>query len=430
MHTTNLDMSIEDISKIEGHASVEILIRNGQILQCEFAIAEMRRFFMQAIRGKPMSAVPGQVARICGTCSNAHILASLKAIEMAIGYTPTPQVALLRQLLNYGLIIRDHALHLYLFVLPDLFNRDSILEFAEDNPVEHQLIHDCFDVKQVGNELAIAVGGRSVHAPIPRIGGFLKLPTKAELTACIPKLQSIRVPVLRLIETFAKCGWKLERDLQFVALVDKDFSFLDGTVKTSDGSQYQPAEYLSKLNSFFIPYSEATGYRFNNMTYMVGALARLNLNRDALHQATKRDAAEAIKLFPSKNIYHNNLAQAIEILHAIDASIDLIGKYEALTEPAPDIKPKAGTGIGIIEAPRGMLYHQVAIDGAGLVTEGHVIVPTGQNQIGIEEAIRDYLNADMDKPKEVLTHEIEKIIRAYDPCMSCASHFLKIRWNG
>jgi sulfhydrogenase subunit alpha len=429
MHTTNLDMSIADISKIEGHASVDVSIKDGKVVKCEFAIAEMRRFFMQAIRGKPMSAVPGQVSRICGTCSNSHLLASLKAIEMAIGYTPTPQVQLLRQLLNFGLIIRDHALHLYVFVLPDLFNRDTILEFSEDNEKEHQLIHDCFDVKEVGNQLAIAVGGRSVHAPIPRIGGFIKLPTKDELKKCIPQLQNIRGAILRLIEVYANCPWTLKRDLHFVALVDDGYTFLNGVMKTSEGETFPPGEYLKKLNSFFIPYSEATGYRFENKTFMVGAIARVNLNANALHPNTKHDAEKALKLFPSNNIYHNNLAQAIEILHAIDTSIDLINKYEALVEPDPVIKPQAGDGIGIIEAPRGTLYHHVNIDEKGIVTEGHVIVPTGQNQVGTEEAIRDYLETDMEKPKDEISHEIEKIIRAYDPCMSCASHFLKIKWS-
>jgi sulfhydrogenase subunit alpha len=429
MHNTSLDLSIEDISKIEGHASVNVTIREGKITECKFAIAEMRRFFMQAIRGKPMAAVPAQVSRICGTCSNAHLLASLKAIEMAIRAKPTPQVTLLRQLLNYGLIIRDHALHLYVFVLPDLFNRDTILEFSEENPTEHQLVHDCFDVKEVGNQLAIAVGGRSVHAPIPKISGFMKLPTKEELKNTIPALQKIRPMILRLIQTFTDCPWTLNRDLHFVALVDDGYTFLDGQMKTSEGEIFPPTQYLQKLNSFFIPYSEATGYKFENKTYMVGAIARLNINGNALHPNTKRDAAQAIGLFPSKNIYHNNLAQAIEILHAIDTSIDLINKYEAITEPTPNINPQSGDGIGVIEAPRGTLYHHVTLDEKGIVKDGHVIVPTGQNQVGIEEAIRDYLNTQMDRPKEELTLEIEKIIRAYDPCMSCASHFLKLKWE-
>jgi sulfhydrogenase subunit alpha len=429
MHNTSLDISIEEITKIEGNASVDIQVRDGKVTQCRFAIAEMRRFFMQAIRGKPMGAVPGQVSRICGTCSNAHMLASLKAIENAIGYEVTPQIKLLRQLLNYGLIIRDHALHLYVFVLPDLFNRDSILAFSDDNPTEHQLVHDCFDVKQVGNELAIAVGGRSVHAPFLKIGGALKIPTVEELKSQIPKLLSIRPMIIRLINTFAECQFTLTRDIKYVALVDPGYTFLDGKIKTSDGREFSEDQYVSKLNSFFIPYSEATGYHFDNETFFVGALARININKNALHVNTLKDASQTLKVFPSNNIHHNNLAQAIEILHAIDTSIDLINCYQGSVEPDPVIKPKNGIGIGIIEAPRGTLYHQVEVEENGLVKDGHVIVPTGQNQVGIEEAIREYINLNLDNSKETITHEIEKIIRSYDPCMSCASHFLKVNWS-
>jgi sulfhydrogenase subunit alpha len=428
MHNANLDLSIEEITKIEGNASVEIAVRDGIVTECKFAIVEMRRFFMQAIRGKPVAAVPGLVARICGTCSNAHMLASLKAIENALGITVTPQVKLLRQLLNYGLIIRDHALHLYVFVLPDVYNRDSILSFAEDNHEEHQLVHDCFDVKEAGNKLAIAVGGRSVHAPLARIGGFVKNPTQEELRAILPILEGMRPAILRLIDVFMHKDAVLEQQLKFIAEVDAGYSFLDGAIRTDAGETITDSSYRSSLTLKKIPYSEATGYQINGQTYFVGALARMNLNRTALHAHTKRDAAEALSHFPSSNIHHNNLAQAIEILHSIDASIDLVNAYQAIPEPAVPVIPKNAVGYGIIEAPRGTLLHEVTMTDKGVVTDSHVIVPTGQNQIGIENAIREYVGKNLDKTKEELSHEIERIIRSYDPCMSCASHFLKVKW--
>lgn len=429
MHTTNLDITLADISKIEGHATVDIKVRDGKVEYCHFAIIEMRRFFMQAIRGVPYAAVPTKVSRICGTCSNAHLLASLKAIENALDIQVSDQTKLLRQLLNFALMIRDHALHLYIFVLPDLFHKDSLLAFDEHNETEHQFVHDCFDVKTVGNELAIAVGGRSVHAPNLKVGGFVKIPTVEELKNLIPKLQSIRPMILRLIDTYATCPFTLERPSKFVALTDESYSFLDGKIRTIDGFEIEDKEYRETLNSFFIPYSEATGYRFNNQTYMVGALARMNINKQALHPVTIKDIEKYLALFPSKNIYHNNLAQAIEILHSIDTSIDLIQKYTANSETPPTVTPKHANGIGIIEAPRGILYHAVEILETGLVKSGRVIVPTGQNQVDIEESLKDYINSNMDKPKAEIELEIEKIIRAYDPCMSCASHFLKVKWK-
>ncbi len=424
-----MDLSLSEITKIEGTATLDLKIRDGQVTQCNFAIVEMRRFFEQAVRGKTITNLPHLLARICGTCSNAHLLCSIKSIENGLGVVPTPQVKLLRKLLNYGLIIRDHGLHLYVFVLPDLFHRESILAFDENNPQEHDLVHDCFAVKEAGNKLAIAVGGRSVHAPLLAVGGFSELPSKDALTSLIPQLAEIRPRVLRLIDVFLNCPFELKQDLKYLALVDNEFSFLDGEVRTSDGTTIPSSEFEKHLDRQEIPYSQATGYLFGGHVHMVGALARLNLNKDALHPNTKRDAAKALERFPSHNIFHNNLAQAIEMLHAIDTSMDLINQYQGLQEPAVTLPLKETVGVGIIEAPRGSLFHRVEMTADGKVKKSKVIVPTGQNQIGIEGAIRDYVSKNIDKPKEELTWEIQKIIRAYDPCMSCATHFLKVRWK-
>jgi sulfhydrogenase subunit alpha len=429
MHTTNMDISIDEITKIEGTASVDLKIRDGQVTECHFGIVEMQRFFEEAVRGKSITNLPHLLSRICGTCSNAHLLASLQSIENGLGLTISPQATLLRKLINYGLMIRDHGLHLYVFVLPDLFNRESILAFDEQNPVEHDLVHDCFAVKEVGNNLSIATGGRSVHAPLLTVGGLREIPTKETLLALIPRLEEIRPRILRLIDVFETCSFELIQELKFLAIVDSEFSFLAGTIKSSDGASLAPEEFESHLLPQDIPYSNATGYLFDGHVHMVGSLARLNLNKDALHPKTKQDAQKALSHFPSNNVYHNNLAQAIEMLHAVDASIDLIRQYQAITETPPVITPKESTGIGIIEAPRGTLFHKVEMTSDGKVKKSKVIVPTGQNQIGIERTIRDYVQEHVDKSKEELSFEIQKIIRAYDPCMSCATHFLKLRFE-
>ena len=441
MHTTNLDLSLTEITKIEGTATLDLKIREGTVTECNFGITEMKRFFTTAISGKPILAVPQLVARICGTCSNAHLLCSIKSIENGLGLIPSPQTMLLRKLLNFGLIIRDHGLHLYVFVLPDLFNRDSILAFDENNPVEHELLHDCFNVKEVGNKLGIITGGRSVHAPFATLGGFIKIPTKEELQALIPELKTIRPRVLHLIDVFWKCQFKQDINVKFLALTDKNYSFLDGVVKTSDGEIVSQEQFGERLKRRIIPYSQATGYFFGEALHMVGALARINLNQESLHPKTKQAAEKALAVFPSQNIYHNNLAQAIEMLHAVDSSIDLINEYQAEPEKPQALRhpgggqnglPRGGentTGIGLIEAPRGTLFHKMEITSDGKIKQGKIIVPTGQNQIGIEHAIREYVTNNIDQPKEILSHEIEKLIRAYDPCMSCATHFLKVRWK-
>lgn len=427
MHTTNLDLSIAEISKIEGAATCEIKIRDGILTECHFGIAEMRRFFEEAVRGKPIAAVPHLLARICGTCSNAHLLCDLQAIENGLNISPSPQTQLLRQLVNYGLIIRDHGLHLYVFVLPDLYNRDSILAFDENIPEEHELLHDCFAVKEAGNKLGIASGGRSVHAPFLRLGAFNIYPKKADLLSLVPVLTQIRPRVIRLINIFANCTFILHQKLKFLALVDREYSFLGGVLRNSNGQSLAPEDFEKHIAKVDIPYSQATGYTFDGDIHFVGALARLNLNPGAIHPQTRKDAEKALTHFPSDNIFHNNLAQAIEMLHAVDSSIDLINKYAALPETPPDIKPVAATGYGVIEAPRGTLYHKIEMDNAGLIEHAKIIVPTGQNQIGIERSIRDYVTGHTGDDKESLQLEIEKIIRAYDPCMSCATHFLRFK---
>lgn len=428
----NLDLSIADITKIEGKVSCDIKIRDDKVESVKFSIAEYKRFYTQAIYGKDIVALPQLTARICGTCSNAHLLCALKAVENAIGLVPSQQTILLRKLLNFGLIIRDHALHLYVFVLPDLFGKDSILDFDENDPLEHKFLDDTFSVKAAGNNLGKRVGGRSVHAPFITVGGFTKLPQEEELDKSVEELRSIRPKILDLIGLFTNRDFTLLRnDIGFAALIDEEYSFLYGKVLTSEKKETIPDEkYGEYLEHVAIPYSHASGYRFKGKVFMVGAIARLNLAKDRLHGATKKSVEKYLNLFPSQNIFHNNLAQAIEILHAVDSSIDIISNLKIENEKAIVPYRREGMGVGIIEAPRGTLYYKLEIDNLGKIKRGRIVVPTGQNQIGIEGSIREYLEKNIEKinNKEEIEHEVEKIVRAYDPCMSCASHFLKVKW--
>lgn len=427
----NLDLSIADIAKIEGKATCDIKVRDGKVQEVKFGIAEYKRFYTQAIRGKDILALPQLTARICGTCSNAHLLCALNAVEDAINLIPSEQTILLRRLLNFGLIIRDHALHLYIFVLPDLFEHDSILDFDENNPLEHKFLDAAFRVKAAGNNLSKRVGGRSVHAPFVTVGGFIRTPLESELKKSLEELSGIREDVLELIDIFAKRDLCLIReDLDFAALIDKDYSFLDGEVLVSDGKRISKKEYINYLWRVITPYSHATRYTFSGKLYMVGALARLNLGKENLHPRTLKDTRKYTGLFLSKNIFHNNLAQAIEILHAIDSSIDILNSLKVMSEkPVPAVR-REGSGIGIIEAPRGTLYYQIDVNSSGKVRDGQIVVPTGQNQICIERTITRFLEKNIEaiKDRETVELEVEKIVRAYDPCMSCASHFLKFKW--
>jgi coenzyme F420-reducing hydrogenase alpha subunit len=426
MHTGNLDLTLDQITKIEGHATLSLKLREGKVEELKFSIAEFKRFYTQAVRGKPILAVPQMVARICGTCSNAHLLCSIKTIEASQGIIPTRQTMLLRRLLNNGLIIRDHALHLYIFSLPDIYQKDSIFDFDDENSEQHELVHDAFAVKEAGNQLAIWTGGRSVHAPTPTIGGFLIIPDASKKQSLIDQLISIRPKVIKLMKIFQECGFTRDENFSYSALQSGDYDLLSGDIIAADGGSVAPIDYGEHLQHTVIPYSQASGYKFKGNTFMVGALARLNLSRQFLHQKTKVDAAAALSVFPSKNIYHNNLAQAIEILHAIDESIDILQSLTLEAEKPISQPVRAGVGVGVIEAPRGTLYHRYEVDEKGIVQNARIIVPTGQNQIAIEQSLLHFVESNSQMEKEQLSLEFEKIIRAYDPCMSCASHFLKL----
>lgn len=427
MHQSNFDLTLNEISKIEGHAALDLKVRAGKLAELKFKIADYKRFYSQAVEDKQIIGVPQQVARICGTCSNAHLLCSIKTIENALNLKVTNQTKILRLLLNYGLMIRDHALHLYVFVLPDLLGRDSILDFDEQDEKEHQLLHDAFAVKEAGNLLSIWAGGRSVHAPYAMVGGFAQLP-KEPASSISKHLREVRPRILRLVEIFKNDSTTVEEDIVFAALDDPNFAFLEGDIITSDGQQIPSTEFHNCLHHVAVPYSQTSAYKLNSMVLMVGALARVNLLQEKLHTNTLKDVKIALRLFPSNNIFHNNLAQAIEILHSIDSALDLLENFEVKEEKPAPVKPQAGIGTAVTEAPRGLLFHEYKINSDGKVEKARIVVPTGLNQILIEQSLKTYLADKLTLPREKIALEAEKLIRAFDPCISCATHFLKVKW--
>jgi len=419
------DITLDSLSKIEGHADLVIKIKDKKVEDINFSITEHKRFFTQAMHGKHIEVLPQHLSRICGTCSIAHLLCSIESIEKALEVKVSEQTKLLRKLSMYGLMIRDHALHLYLLALPDVLGKNSVLDFGEEY---HNYIHDAFDVKAVGNKLAIFAAGRSVHAPFPIIGGFNHTPDNSQIPDLIKSLESIRETALKLIEIYYKCNFKLERETNFVGLKAEEYGFIEGRIHTSNGEIIEEKDYLDHLNHIVIPYSESSAYEFEGKEYMVGALARLNLGKELLHKRTQESCRKELKEFPSINIYRNNLAQAIEILHSIDHSIEILEKTKFRQEAPVKFEIRASEGVGVVEAPRGTLYHRVKMDDKGIVTDGNIIVPTSQNQINMRDDLKKLVQENIDKSKDFIVNEAEKLIRAYDPCMSCASHFLRVKW--
>jgi coenzyme F420-reducing hydrogenase alpha subunit len=426
------DITLESITKIEGNAGLKVTVQDGQVSDLKFIISDYRRFYTQAVKGKPMITVPSFLSRICGTCSVSHLFAALEAVERSQGIINTEQTMTLRRLGYDALMIRDHALHLYFFCMPDALGIDSILDIPDDaNDYGHQLLHDSFDIKQLGTDLSNAILGAAIHAPLPTVGGFLRLPDPSKFPELIDRLENIRPAVLRGIKLFYDWKVELKRNSDYMCLRnDARYDYIEGDVINTNGRRVPEAQFHDFLKSVVIPYSQAEGYVFSDSheDYLVGSLARINLNMDLLHPRTKADAAPFMGFFPSNNVYDNDLAQAIEILQAVDDAIDILKTIQIKDEKPVTKPPQAGTGVGVIEAPRGILYHMAKVNERGIIEDYDVIVPTAQNQINIENDLKKFFNENIDRDQNELKIDAEKIIRAYDPCMSCATNFLKIEW--
>ena len=422
----DLDISIEGVSRIEGHASLELKVKQGVVEDLKLSVSEDKRFYTQAVRGKNAVNLPNITSRICGTCSYAHLLCAIESVENALQVQPSEQTVILRKLAAYSMIIRDHAMHLYLFSLPDAFKKESVLEFNEE---EMKWVNEGFKVKKAGNTLSTMIGGRAVHPTGLAVGGVLSIPKKEDSLKIIQELKEVRPFVLKIMQFFNDSQFSLQQDTRYVASLNSDFSYIGTGIIDSEGDKIQKKDFMDHFFRVVIPYSEAVGYELEGRDYVVGALSRMNLKKNSLHRETLKDAASFLNVFPSKNIFHNNLAQAIEILHAIDSSIEILEmdfKQEEKIEPVL----REGEGIGVIEAPRGLLYYHVKTGSDGFIKDANLVIPTSQNQIrmqiDIKQLVEKLISEDKEKPEVEM--EIEKLIRAYDPCMSCATHFLNVKW--
>lgn len=427
MHKSFDRLTIEGISKTEGHASLDIKFKGKEVEYVHLKIEENRRFYKKAALGKNILALNQSLSRICGTCSAAHQFATLKTIENALDLEVSEEEIIMRKLLYYGNMIRDHGMHLYLFSLPDVFGYESILDFTRDYA---NIIKEGFKVQEVGAKLSMMIGGRAIHQLNISLRGFSTHLSKEELEGMIRQLKIIRKPIISLITTYKKWDASLIIDeLQQGALKNNDFGFLEGSV-IINGKKVESSEYLTHITAIWKDYSHSHSYLYDSKPYMLGALARLNINKANIHNKTKKYLPS---IFPSNNIFHNNLAQAIEMLHCIDASIEILekllerGEIKPYTKSLPSFTTQT-KGYGIIEAPRGLLYYHFLIDEKGSVKDVEIITPTAQNHAHMEMAIKQLIEENKDVGRSTLTNMIETLIRAYDPCFSCASHFLRVKW--
>lgn len=431
MSTKDLNIDIHHVTRVEGHGNILVNAKDGKIEDIRWEIPESPRFYEAMLRGRSWDEAAHITSRICGICSAGHTLASIRATEDAFGMTPSPQTWRLRKLLSHGGTIQSHVLHVCFLVLPDLLDVGSVLPLAETHPEAVQI---ALRMKKLGNDIADVIGGRAVHPISAVVGGFTRIPTEDELNMLKEKLVAAvddAKALVGLLKTLAGGIPDFKRHTEFISLKwGQEYPWIDGDIVSSAAGIVPYREYLGVTNEFIIPYSTAKRAKNKQESYLVGALARFNNNYDQLN-ATGREIAETLGLKPvSHNPFMNNVAQVVETGHCIEDAIATINQLleDGLGEEPVEVMIKAGRGVGAVEVPRGILFHDYTYDEKGIIQKANLIIPTNQNHANIEEDMKSWVPELMenDAGQDEVAHKLEMLVRAYDPCISCSTHMLRV----
>jgi coenzyme F420-reducing hydrogenase alpha subunit len=418
------------LARVEGEGALEVRFRNGRPADVKLRIYEPPRFFEALLRGRRFSEAPDITARICGICPVAYQMSAVHAMEQALGAPVQGQLRELRRLLYCGEWIESHVLHAAMLHAPDFLGYESVVQMAKDHG---ELVQLALRLKKLGNELVALVGGREIHPVNVKVGGFYKLPPARELRALAERLKAGLDDALALTHAVAGLEFPdLERDYEFVALRHPgEYPLNEGRLASSRGLDLAVAQYEDHFVEEHVPYSNALHSVIRGRgAYHVGPLARYSLNFDRLPQVA-RDAAAAAGLGPTcRNPFRSIVVRGVETVFAVAEALRIIAAYEPPPAPAVAVTPGAGTGHGCTEAPRGILYHRYVLDGAGLIVRARIVPPTAQNQKTIEEDVRQCVEQHAELPDADLQWRCEQAIRNYDPCISCATHFLKLKVTG
>jgi len=427
---TNVNVNVHHLTRVEGHGNIVVDVKNGELVKCELQIVEAPRFFEAMLRGRPYYEASHITSRICGICSVGHATASLRATENALGVEISEQTQLLRKLLFHGEMIDSHVLHVYMLVAPDFFGAGSVLPLAASHP---EVVLRALRIKKLSGDLCAMIAGRHTHPIAMTVGGFTHLPSAKELLAMKERLVAAREDMDETIALLATLPWpQFERETEYVSLKkDDEYAYIDGVIATTDGFTYELPDYRKVTNEYLMPHSTAKHTKHNRDSYMVGALARFNNNYDQLHPRAKA-AAEQLGMKPIvTNTFLNSAAQAVEMVHCVEDGIRLIDELVdrgIKEEPLYEFQGQGGEGVGSCDVPRGILFHNYVIDDEGFVQGANCIIPTGQNYANMEADMRALVPQILDRPQEKITHMMEMLIRAYDPCISCSTHFLNVEF--
>jgi coenzyme F420-reducing hydrogenase alpha subunit len=418
------------VTRVEGHGDIVIDTKNGTIETCRFEVVEAPRLFEAFVRGRPYYELSHITSRICGICSVGHATASLRATEKALGVEPSEQTVLLRKLNFHGEMIDSHVLHTYYLVAPDFLGVGSVIPLATSHP---DVVMRALRIKKLSGDLCAMVAGRHTHPCAMTVGGFTHIPSEADVRAMQARFVEARADMDVSIDLFSTLPWPdFERETEYVSLKkDDEYAFIDGTIVTSDGFSYPIEDYRQVTNEYLVPFSTAKWTRHNRDEYMVGALARFNNNFEQLHPRAKEAAAKLGMKPPVTNTFLNTGAQAVEMVHCVEDAIEMMD--ELLTrgikpEQPPEVAVKAGEGAGSCDVPRGILFHNYVYDENGICAQANCIIPTNQNYGNLNADMNALLPQILDRPQDEIRLMMEMLVRAYDPCISCSTHYLNVEF--
>jgi len=417
-------LSVEHVARIEGHGTITVDVEGGVVRDIRMDIIEPARYFESMVVGRRFDEAPLITSRICGICSPNHMLTSVKALEAALNVEVSERTVLMRKLLVYGSFIQNHATHLYLLAAPDYVGLPSVFPLAETHP---EVVERALRVKKLGNDLTALVGGRPIHPVTAVIGGFTSEPDPRRLEGFRDALLAAAGDAAATVELFSSFKeYDFETAGEMLALVsDDDYAIYDGDTAALDAGWRRPiAEYRSFIEETVVGHSNAKHSSVGGRTFMVGSLPRINLASDKLTAPAAAALAKAGLVTPSRNPFMNNLCQAVELA---DAAARCAGYIEQLLEMGGSTDPvafriAAGTGRAATEAPRGTLYHGYSVDDDGIITAGDVITPTAQNLANLDADMRSFAPSVVELPREEFIIAVERLVRAYDPCLSCSVH--------
>jgi sulfhydrogenase subunit alpha len=430
----DFSVHVEHVTRVEGHGNIILDVKNGKIEKLQWNVVEAPRFFEAMLRGQHYNELRPITSRICGICSIGHSLASLKATEDALGVKITNQTATLRRLAIHAENMQSHILHIGYLVAPDLFGAGSVFSLLGKHT---DTVLKVVKLHRLANEMSDLICGRTIHPIRLVVGGFSLQPTEKQLIQLKKRLleaQELTMELAPIILSVVGNLPSFTRETEYIGLTsDEEYSLYEGDIASTDtGRHPNYREYKEIMQEYIVPHSTAKYAKHARESYMVGALARFNLNSRQLHPVAQ-DIASLFKLKAiNYNPFMNTIAQLAEFANSIQDSISLIDilvdqgiKQEKPVKPAK----KAGRGVGIVEVPRGILVHDYTLNSQGYCTKANCIIPTNQNHANIQKDMENLVPEIINRPEKEIELTLEMLVRAYDPCISCSTHYLDVSFK-